>query len=79
MTEMLEWLAGNIGTIVVAAVVLAVAGAVVISMIADRKKGKNACSSCGGGCAGCPMSGTCHSGKTANNVKSVKNAKSVKP
>ena len=45
MTEMLEWLAGNIGTIVVAAVVLAVAGAVVASMVADRKKGKSACSS----------------------------------
>ena len=59
---MLKWLAENIGTIVTAAAVLAVAGAIAVSMVVKRKKGGSlcsSCSSCGGGCSGCPMCGSC--------------------
>lgn len=54
---MIAWLSANWGTIVVAAVVVAIVGVVVWRMIADKKAGK---SSCGGGCEGCAMKGKCH-------------------
>ena len=52
----------NAPTIIVALVVLAVFVAIIWGAIRNRKKGKAACScgSCGGGCAGCPLSGKCH-------------------
>ena len=42
---MLEWLAANIGTIIVALIVIAVIVFVVARMVKDKKEGK---SSCGG-------------------------------
>jgi hypothetical protein len=33
---------------------------VIVSMVRNKRKGK---SSCGCGCAGCSMNGSCHSGK----------------
>ncbi|MGN1346009.1 MAG: FeoB-associated Cys-rich membrane protein [Eubacteriales bacterium] len=54
---MLAWLSGNIATILLCAVLIAVVAAIVTGMIRDKKKGK---SSCGCGCANCPMSGSCH-------------------
>ena len=39
----------------------AVVAAVIIHLIREKKRGK---SSCGCHCAGCPMSGACHSRKT---------------
>jgi len=41
-----------VGLIVAVAIVL-----VVVKIIRDKKKGR---SSCGGGCSGCAMYGTCH-------------------
>ena len=57
---MLNWLKVNIGTIIVCAILILIVAGVIISMIRDKKKGK---SSCGCGCSGCPMSGSCHSRK----------------
>lgn len=45
-------------TIIVAVIIAGVFLAIVINGIRNKKKGK---SSCGCGCAGCPMSGKCHS------------------
>lgn len=55
---MLTWLAGNIGTIIVCAVLIVIVALIVANMIRNKKKGK---SSCGCGCSNCPMSGSCHS------------------
>jgi hypothetical protein len=52
---MLTFIMANIGTIAVGLVLLAVVGAIIRSMINDKKKGK---SSCGCGCEGC--SHKCH-------------------
>ena len=54
---MLEWLAANIGTIIVALIVIAVIAFVVARMVKDKKEGK---SSCGANCAhcACPVSYT---------------------
>ena len=53
---MLAWLTENIATIIICAVLIAVVSAIIVSMIKNKKKGK---SSCGCGCADCPMSGSC--------------------
>ena len=54
---MLEWLAANLATILVSLALLGLVGAVVAYMVRNKKKGK---SSCGCGCANCPMNGNCH-------------------
>ena len=54
---MLEWLAANLATILVSLALLGLVGAVVAYLVRNKKKGK---SSCGCGCANCPMSGSCH-------------------
>ena len=57
---MLAWLTENMATIIICAVLIAVVSAIIISMIKNKKKGR---SSCGCGCADCPMSGACNSEK----------------
>ncbi len=55
---MLTWISENLATIIVCAILLCAVAAVIAGMIRDRKKGR---SSCGCGCANCPMKGGCHS------------------
>ena len=57
---MLAYLAENIATIIICAVLVAVVAAIIVGMIKNRKKGK---SICGCGCSDCPMSGSCHTEK----------------
>lgn len=54
---MLAWISENLATIIICAGLTAVVATILVSMIRNRKKGK---SSCGCGCANCPMSGSCH-------------------
>lgn len=54
---MFDWLAENLGTILITLVLFAVLAGIVVSMYRDKKKGK---SSCGCGCEHCAMHGTCH-------------------
>ena len=56
---MLHWISANLGTIVIAGVLLAVIVLISIQLIRDKKKGK---SSCGCHCAHCAMAGQCHGG-----------------
>ncbi|HKM28666.1 MAG TPA: FeoB-associated Cys-rich membrane protein [Anaerovoracaceae bacterium] len=51
------WINENIGSIIVGAVLVAVVAAIIASQIKAHRAGK---SSCGCGCANCPMSGSCH-------------------
>lgn len=57
---MLTWISENIATIIICAVLLAIVATVIVGMVRNKKKGK---SSCGSGCANCPMSGKCRSKK----------------
>lgn len=57
------WLSENIGTVVVCLIVAVIVAAVAIYMIKGKRKSKNG-TSCGGGCSGCPMNGSCHGGKS---------------
>lgn len=63
---MLAWLAANIWTIVICAVLLAVVGLAIRSLVKDKKKGK---SSCGCNCAHCAMAGSCHGQKKQGHDK----------
>lgn len=57
---MLTWFMENMATIIISAVLVIAVAAVIASMVCGKKKGK---SSCGCGCAGCAMNGTCHPAK----------------
>lgn len=62
LSFMLSVFTDNIGTVAVLAVLVAIVALIVVKMRRDKKSGK---SSCGGGCAGCPMSGKCHAASIA--------------
>lgn len=54
---MLTFLIQNLSTIIVAAIILVIFVAILVSQIKSRKKGKT---SCGCGCDHCPSSSICH-------------------
>ena len=54
---MFAWLAENLGTIAISAVLLAIVAAIVIYLIRQKKQGK---STCGAGCAHCANAGCFH-------------------
>lgn len=54
---MIAWISENIATILICAVLLVIVAAVIAGIVRDKKNGK---SSCGCGCANCPMSGECN-------------------
>lgn len=54
---MLALLSENIATILICAVLLVIVAAIIVNLIKNKRQGK---SSCGNGCQGCPMSGSCH-------------------
>ena len=53
---MFAWIAQNLGTIVISAVLLVIVIAIVRYLIRQKKQGK---SSCGAGCAHCANAGCC--------------------
>ena len=56
---MLQWIASNIWTIVICAVLIGIVTAIIISMIRKKKQGKSVVCNCGN-CKGCAMHGSCH-------------------
>ncbi len=52
----MDWLIANLGTIIVGLVVAAVIALIAVNIIRKRKKGQ---STCGCGCADCPMKNKC--------------------
>lgn len=54
---MFTWFMENMATIIISVVLIIVVAAVIANMVRDKRKGK---SSCGCGCSGCAMNGTCH-------------------
>lgn len=57
---MFAWILGNMATIIICAVLIGIVVAIIVSMVKNKRRGK---SSCGCGCANCPMSGSCHQDK----------------
>ena len=56
---MFQWIASNIWTIIICAVLIAIVTAIIVSMVKKKKQGKSMVCSCGN-CKCCPMSGSCH-------------------
>ena len=54
---MFKWLSENWATCLVIAAIAVLVALIIIKMIKDRRAGK---STCGCGCASCPMSGSCN-------------------
>jgi len=54
---MLSWITANIGTIIVAAILIAVVVAIIRSAIKKSRNGETTCSC---GCKNCAMSEICH-------------------
>lgn len=54
---MFTWISENKGTIIIGAMLAAAVVAVIVHMIQNKKRGR---SSCGCGCSGCAMNGSCH-------------------
>ena len=52
----MKWLIENWTTLLVIAAIAALVALIIVKMVRDRRAGK---SSCGCGCASCPMSGSC--------------------
>ena len=57
----LDYTLDNLGTIIVAIIVLAAVLLIILHMRKNKKKGKS--SSCNCGCSGCEMAGICHPNK----------------
>ncbi|MBO6060706.1 MAG: FeoB-associated Cys-rich membrane protein [Clostridia bacterium] len=57
---MFKWIAENWLTLAVSAGVAAIIAASVAALVRQKKRGKT---TCGCGCANCPMAGQCHGGK----------------
>ncbi|MBQ6425580.1 MAG: FeoB-associated Cys-rich membrane protein [Clostridia bacterium] len=53
----MSWLANNLGTIIVALILIAVISLAVARLVKNRRSGK---SSCGCNCAHCAMAESCH-------------------
>ena len=51
------------GTVIVLLILLLIVGAVIYTMIRDKRSGKGGCSH---GCTGCAMQGKCHSQSSEN-------------
>ena len=54
---MFDWIAQNLGTLLISAVLIAIVTSITISLIRQKKRGK---SSCGCNCAHCALHGQCH-------------------
>ena len=54
---MFTWIMENVATIIISGILILAVAAVIVHMVGSRRKGK---SSCGCGCSGCAMNGTCH-------------------
>ena len=54
---MFEWIAQNIGTIIIGLIIAGIVAAIVSKIVRDKRKGK--CTSCDCGCGGCSSAGNC--------------------
>lgn len=54
---MLDWIAANLGTILISLVLAVIVTLIVVYLLRQKKAGK---SSCGANCAHCAMHGQCH-------------------
>ena len=54
---MLNFLAANLGNIIVSAILILMVALVIVNLLRKKKKGQT---TCGCGCSNCPSAGICH-------------------
>ena len=59
---MLEWLASNLGTILISAGLFVIVALIIRLIVKDKKAGISSCGAKCGGCGACAMAGKCHDG-----------------
>ena len=59
---MAEWIAANLGTILITILLIVIVTCIIRKMVKDKKSG---ISSCGGNCAHCKMCSSCKTTKKA--------------
>ncbi len=59
---MLEWLASNLGTILISAGLIVIVALIIRLIVKDKKAGISSCGAKCGGCGTCTMAGKCHDG-----------------
>lgn len=59
---MLEWLASNLGTILISAGLIVIVALIIRLIVKDKKAGISSCGAKCGGCGACAMAGKCHGG-----------------
>ena len=76
---MLEYIASNIGTILITAGLIVIVALIIRSIVRDKKAGISSCGAKCGGCGACAMAGKCHgsscSGGGSGALRDVKNLK----
>lgn len=75
---MLEWLAENIGTILITAGLIVIVALIIRSIVRDKKAGISSCGAKCGGCGACAMAGKCHGGSSACGGSALRDVKNLK-
>ena len=57
----MNWIIANIGTVIVALVIVAIVAGAIIKLRKDKRAGRSC--SCGCGCSGCALKGKCRGEK----------------
>ena len=61
---MLNFLAANLGNIIVSAILILIVALVIVNLVRKKKKGQT---TCGCGCSHCPSAAICHKQSFNNN------------
>ena len=74
---MLEWLASNLGTILISAGLIVIVALIIRLIVKDKKAGISSCGAKCGGCGACAMAGKCHGGSACGGsaLRDVKDLK----
>ncbi len=74
---MLEYIASNIGTILITAGLIVIVALIIRSIIRDKKAGISSCGAKCGGCGACAMAGKCH-GSSCSGGSALRDVKNLK-
>lgn len=75
---MLEYIASNIGTILITAGLIVIVALIIRSIVRDKKAGISSCGAKCGGCGACAMAGKCHGGSCSGGSGALRDVKNLK-
>lgn len=75
---MLEYIATNIGTILITAGLIVIVALIIRSIVRNKKAGISSCGAKCGGCGACAMAGKCHGGSSCSGGSALRDVKNLK-